>query len=288
MRFGFLEGHRGEIGPIKKACGLMKVSKSGFYEHLGRKKSNAQIGREALEGFVVEAFERHKGRCGHRRINRELRKSGIAMSEKRVPHIMRKPGLAGRGATRKRRIQKKAEPGGPSVEPGRARFRRGRAQRASGGRHRMHAHERRAALSRGRDRRLLPQGRGLVDVRAHHREDRDRRDRAGGWQGGPARRRQPRLPWRPRRAAHFALLPTMPGIVQSASRPSTPPDNAAAEPFFETPKGESVEGRSHGTRDEAKQGIFKHIGPYCNGVRMLPPWATCLQRNTSDNTLEDP
>lgn len=80
----------------------------------------------------------------------------------------------------------------------------------------------------------------------------------------------------------------MPGIVQSASRPSTPPDNAAAEPFFETPKGESVEGRSHGTRDEAKQGIFKHIGPYCNGVRMLPPWATCLQRNTSDNTLEDP
>ena len=110
MRFEFLKEHRGEIGPIKKACGLMKVSKSGFYEHLGRKKSNAQIGREALEGFVVEAFERHKGRCGYRRINRKLRKSGIAVSEKRVPHIMRKPGLAGRGATRKRRIQKKAEP----------------------------------------------------------------------------------------------------------------------------------------------------------------------------------
>ena len=50
----------------------MKASKSGFYEHLGRKKSNAQIGQEALEGFVVEVFERHKGRCGHRRINREL------------------------------------------------------------------------------------------------------------------------------------------------------------------------------------------------------------------------
>ena len=109
MRLGFLEGHRGEIGPIKKACGLTKVSKSGFYEHLGRKKSNAQIGRGALEGFVVEAFHRRKGRCGHRRINRELRKSGIAMSEKRVPYIMRKLGLAGKGATRKRRIQKKVE-----------------------------------------------------------------------------------------------------------------------------------------------------------------------------------
>ena len=34
MRFEFLKEHRGEIGPIKKACGLMKVSKSGFYEYL--------------------------------------------------------------------------------------------------------------------------------------------------------------------------------------------------------------------------------------------------------------
>lgn len=59
MRFEFLKEHRGEIGPIKKACGLMKVSKSGFYEYLGRKKSDAQIEREAIEGFVVEAFERH-------------------------------------------------------------------------------------------------------------------------------------------------------------------------------------------------------------------------------------
>ena len=55
MRFGFLEEHRGEIGPVKKACGPMEVSRSGFYEHLGWKKSNAQIERGALEGFVVEA-----------------------------------------------------------------------------------------------------------------------------------------------------------------------------------------------------------------------------------------
>ena len=93
----------------------MKVSRSGFYEYLGRRKSNAQIEREALEGFVVEAFERHKGRYGYRRINRELRKSGIAVSEKRVLRIMQKLGLAGRGAARKRRIQKKFEPGDPRL-----------------------------------------------------------------------------------------------------------------------------------------------------------------------------
>lgn len=115
MRFEFLKEHRGEIGPIKKACGPMKVSKSGFYEHLDRKKSNAQIEREALEAFVVEAFHRHKSRYGCRRINRELRKSGIAVSEKRVLHIMQKLGLAGKGATRKHRIQKKVEPGDPRL-----------------------------------------------------------------------------------------------------------------------------------------------------------------------------
>ena len=58
------------------------------------------------------------------------------------------------------------------------------------------------------------------------------------------------------------------GIVQSALRPGTPPDNAAAEPFFETLKRESVEGRSHGTRGGAKRGIFKHIEPYRNRARM--------------------
>ena len=100
MRFNFLKEHRDEIGPIKKACELLKVSKSGFYEYLSRKKSNAQIEREALEGFVVEVFHRHKGRYGHRRINCELRKSGIVASEKRVLHVMQRLGLAGKGATK--------------------------------------------------------------------------------------------------------------------------------------------------------------------------------------------
>ena len=50
MRFGFLEEHRGEIGPVEKACGPMKASKSGFCEHLGLKESNAQIERAFAAG----------------------------------------------------------------------------------------------------------------------------------------------------------------------------------------------------------------------------------------------
>lgn len=93
----------------------MKVSKSGFCECLSRKKPNARIERGALEGFAVEAFGRHKGRYGYRRIGRELRRSGIAVGEKRVLRITRKLGLAGKGAARKHRIQRKAEPGDPRL-----------------------------------------------------------------------------------------------------------------------------------------------------------------------------
>ena len=54
------------------------------------------------------------------------------MSEKRVPRIMPKPGLAGRGATRKRRIRKKAEPGGPRLNLAERAF-------SAGGRDRLRA-----------------------------------------------------------------------------------------------------------------------------------------------------
>lgn len=40
------------------------------------------------------------------------------------------------------------------------------------------------------------------------------------------------------------------------------------ESFFKTLKRELAEGRSYGTRDEAKQDIFKYIELYYNRVRM--------------------
>ena len=57
-------------------------------------------------------------------------------------------------------------------------------------------------------------------------------------------------------------------MVQSVSRPGTPLDNAVAESFFKTLKRELVKERSYGTRDEAKQDIFKYIELYYNRVRM--------------------
>lgn len=270
MRFEFLEEHRGEIGPIKKACGLMKVSKSGFYEHLGRKKPNAQIEREALEGFVVEAFHRHKSRYGYRRINRELRKSGIAVSEKRVLHIMQKLGLAGKGATRKHRIQKKVEPGDPRLNLV-ERFLRGRAQQALGGRITyMPTREGRfylAAVIDAFSRKAV--GRSMSE-RITEKVAIDAIGQAVGREGPPD---DGSLVFHDDQGAQhasrsFQRCLDSHGITRSASRPGTPLDNAVAESFFKTLKRELAEERDYGTRDEAEQDIFKHIELYCNRMRM--------------------
>ena len=90
MRCEFLKGHRGEFGPIRKACGILRVPKSEYYDYVKRRKPDAQIEREAPEGFVAERFDFHNGRYGYRRINRELRRGGIVVSEKRVLAVMRK------------------------------------------------------------------------------------------------------------------------------------------------------------------------------------------------------
>ena len=244
----------------------MEASRSGFCEYLGRKKSSVQIGREALEGFVAEAFERHKGRCGCRRINRELRKSGIAASEDRVLRIMRKPRLAGRGATRKRRIQKKVEPGDPRLNLVERAF-------AAGGRNRlrvggiacMPAREGwlyLAAVTGAFSRKVVGWSMsGRIAEKAAT-------DAIGGRLAGRILQTAAASSSMAIKVRSAPRLPTMPGIVQPASRPGTPPDNAAAEPFFMMLKGESVEGRSHGTRDGAKRGIFKRIELYYNRVRM--------------------
>lgn len=271
MRFEFLKEHRGEIGPIKKACELLRVSKSGFYEYLNRKKSNAQIEREALEGLVIEAFRRHKGRYGYRRISRELRKSGIVVSEKRVLYIMQKLGLVGKGATRRHRIQKKVELGDP----------------------RLNLVERVFTVSEKNklwvgDITYIPTGEGwlylaaVIDAysrkvvgwsmseRITEKVTINALEQAVGRENPPD---DGSLIFHDDQGVQytsrsFQRCLDSQGITQSVSRSGTPLDNAVAESFFKTLKRELVKERSCRTRDEARQDIFKYIEFYYNRVRM--------------------
>ena len=193
------------------------------------------------------------------------------MSEKRVPHIMRKPGLAGRGATRKRRIQKKAEPGGPRLNLAERAFAAGgRNGLRAGGIACMPAREGRpylAAATGTFSRKVVGWS---MSGRIAEKAAIDAMGRAVGREGPPDDDGLVSHDGQGARCASrsFRRCLDSHGVAQSVSRPGTPPDDAAAEPFFKTLKGELVEGRSYGTRGEAKRDIFKRIGLYCNRARM--------------------
>lgn len=271
MRCEFLKAHRGEFGPIRKACEILGVSKSEYYDYLKRRKSNAQIEREALEGFVVEKFELHKGRYGYRRINRELRRDGIAVSEKRVLSVMRKLGLKAKGATRRHRRAKAVEMGDPRVNlvnrmfgvdarnrlwvatsPTSAPPRAGSTWQPSS----THGTARSSA--------------GLCPSASPRNSWWMRSSQAVGREDPPA---DFSLVFHDDQGVQytsraFQRCLESHGIAQSMSRPGNPWDNALAESFFKTLKRELVKGREYKTRDEARQDIFKYIELYYNRQRM--------------------
>lgn len=79
-----------EVSVPQRAQGRVRPHQEGLRDSRGvkvrplripeEKELQRQIEREALEQFVKDEFERRKGRCGYRRINRELRRVGIHVS----------------------------------------------------------------------------------------------------------------------------------------------------------------------------------------------------------------
>lgn len=186
-------------------------------------------------------------------------------------HIMQKLRLAGRGAARKRRIQKKVEPGDPRLNLAERAF-------SAGGRNRlwagdiayMPAREGRLYLAAAIDAFSRKVVGWSMSERITEKVAIDAIEQAVGREDPPD---DGGLVFHDDQGAQhasrsFQRCLDSHGIAQSASRPGTPPGNAVAEPFFKTLKRELAEERGYGTRDEAEQGIFKHIELYCNRVRM--------------------
>ena len=184
---------------------------------------------------------------------------------------MRKLGPAGKGATRKHRIQEKVEPGDPQLNlVGRA-F-------AVGGRNRlwvgdiacMPAREGWLYLAAVTDAFSRKVAGWSMSERITGKVAIDAIGRAVGREGPPDDGSL--VSHDDQGAQHasrsFQRCLDSHGIARSVSRPGTPLDDAVAESFFETPKRELAEERSCGTRDEAKQDIFKYIELYYDRVRM--------------------
>jgi putative transposase len=202
-------------------------------------------------------------------MNRELRKIGICVSEKRVAGIIRELGLVAQGASHRCGRQRRVEPENLRINP---------VEQVS-------AMPEPDPLRIG-DITCIPTKRGRLYLAAVM--DASSR-KATGW-SMPGQMREnlvidalgqavgreepgPGLIFHDGQDARsttkaFQRAIGRHGTARSVSRPGNPYGNAVAESFFKTPKRELTKGAAFEDHDQAKQEIFKYIELYCNTKRM--------------------
>jgi transposase InsO family protein len=102
VRYAFIDAEKAEW-PVVVQCEVLEVSSSGYYAW--KKRPTASRAEQDAE-LVVEikaAFEAGRGTYGSPRIHRELRANGRRVGRKRVERLMREEGIV---ALKKRRFRK--------------------------------------------------------------------------------------------------------------------------------------------------------------------------------------
>jgi transposase InsO family protein len=102
VKYAFVERHR-RIWPICVQCRVLKVSVSGFHQHLARRREIAQrrhLSNQALLVHIRAVFVEYRGAYGWPRIWRELVKRGIRVGKQRVQKLMQQHGIQARGKRR--------------------------------------------------------------------------------------------------------------------------------------------------------------------------------------------
>jgi putative transposase len=88
---------------VTVACRVLEVSRSGYYDWLGRAPSARAVADEQLSSTITAVHAASRGTYGAPRVHAELRLGlGLACGRKRVARLMRSAGLAGVCHRRKR------------------------------------------------------------------------------------------------------------------------------------------------------------------------------------------
>jgi len=100
VKYAFIERHR-RFWPICVQCRVLKVSVSGFHQHLARRKVQGRhLSDAALLAHISSVYAEHRGAYGWPRIWRELVKRGIRVGKQRVQRLMQQHGIRARGKRR--------------------------------------------------------------------------------------------------------------------------------------------------------------------------------------------
>src|SRR5512136_3303748 len=103
MKYRFMREHR-ESYKIKRMCGVLKVSRSGYYAWERRQPSLRQRDNEELLRRIREIHTQSRRLYGSPRIAAELKKQGVGCGKNRVARIMREHAIW--GEVKKRRFRR--------------------------------------------------------------------------------------------------------------------------------------------------------------------------------------
>lgn len=92
MKYQLIHQGRSQV-PIKSACKILGVSRSGYYKNLKRPKSKREIENAALLAEIKRIHKKSRKRMGSPTITQALRRKGWKINEKRVARLMRMAGL---------------------------------------------------------------------------------------------------------------------------------------------------------------------------------------------------
>lgn len=268
MRFVFIDAEKA-TWPVQVMCEVLGVSKSGFYAWRRRAEPKRRIANRRLLVDIKAAHKAGRGAYGSPRVARALRKRGHQVGENRVAQLMRQEGIVG---AKKRQYRKTTDsahayPVAPNVLardfavelPNRAWVtdvtfvptRQGWLYLAAI----IDLFSRRVvgwATSASNDTQLaLDALTKALDVRRPSEDWVHHSDRGTVYASG----------------AYGAALDTA-GAIKSMSRKGDCWDNAVAESFFATIKGEMLDLQTFATRAEAVTAIADYIDGFYNPQRL--------------------
>jgi len=87
MRFEFMKAHSEEFS-IEKMAKVLKVSRSGYYEFIGRSCSKRALENQRLIEEIKKIHQDSRGTYGSPRVHAELKRRGNYCSRKRVAKLM--------------------------------------------------------------------------------------------------------------------------------------------------------------------------------------------------------
>jgi transposase InsO family protein len=267
--YPFIEAEKACRRNVKRACELLKVSRAAFYSHLKGPSRRAQDDA-ALAAQIQAVHEESKGRYGAPRVHAELQRRGRRHGRKRVARLMRQSGIRGQAAKR----WKKTTVPDPAAAARADRIRRDFTADASRLNSRwcgdityIRTWEGWLFLATVID---IASRRVVGYAMAEHLRTGLISDALGN--AVAARDPEPGVIFHSDRGCQytsieFAGLAEDYQVVLSLGRTGQCWDNALAESFFASLKGELIDTRPWPTRATARQAVVDYIGWY-NGTRL--------------------